>query len=305
MQQLFYVLNGSVSVCIYFINTVICVTPLLFFSVCKLIPIRPWQTLMSKTVDAIATLWIGINNLNQKIFSRTRFTLNASGELRKRDWYLVIANHQSWVDILTLQRVFNRKVPFLKFFLKQNLIFVPFLGLAWWGLDFPFMKRYSKSFLAKNPHLKGKDLETTKKACEKFRNSPVSIMNFVEGTRFSPKKLPQNSAFKRLLPPKSGGIAFVMSAMGERLNKLINVTIYYPGGIPSFWDFVCGKVKNVIVDVDTIEINQLKTSGIFNEGYFTDENQKQKFQQWLNQLWLQKEDKLLALEKEHESSCGH
>ncbi len=61
--------------------------------------------------------------------------------LHQRGWYLVSSNHQSWVDILVLQRIFHGRIPFLKFFLKQELIWVPVIGLAWWALDFPFMKR--------------------------------------------------------------------------------------------------------------------------------------------------------------------
>jgi 1-acyl-sn-glycerol-3-phosphate acyltransferase len=159
---------------------------------------------------------------------------------------LVVANHQSWVDILVLQKVLNRKVPFLKFFLKKDLIYVPVIGLCWWALDFPFMQRYSAAFLARHPHLKGKDVSTTRKACEKFRYKPVSVMNFLEGTRFTPEKHDkQQSPFSNLLKPKAGGISFVLNAMGEHLHKLLDVTIYYPKGAPSFWDYISGNVHNI------------------------------------------------------------
>ena len=213
-----------------------------------------------------------------------------------KDWYLVIANHQSWVDILVLQRVFNRKIPFLKFFLKQELIWVPFLGLAWWALDFPFMKRYSKSFLAKHPHLKGKDMETTKKACEKFQFKPVSIMNFVEGTRFTESKHKrQASPFTHLLKPKAGGVAFVLNAMGDQLHKLIDVTIDYPSGVPTYWDFVSGKVKDIRVNISVTPIKDLFENGVFNDNYFDDPEQRSRFQQWLNERWHSKDNLLDSL----------
>ena len=111
-------------------------------------------------------------------------------------------------------------VPFLKFFLKKELIWVPILGIAWWALDFPFMKRYSAAVLKKRPHLRGKDIEITRQACKKFKSLPVSIMNFVEGTRFTREKHDkQKSPFTHLLKPKAGGIGFVLSTMGEQLQQ--------------------------------------------------------------------------------------
>jgi 1-acyl-sn-glycerol-3-phosphate acyltransferase len=129
--------------------------------------------------------------------------------LEAKGHYLVLSNHQSWVDILILQKVFNRRIPFMRFFLKQQLIWVPMLGLAWWALDFPFMQRHTKSQLQKRPELAGQDIAATRKACEKFLGKPVSIMIFPEGTRFTPAKhAQQQSPFQHLLKPKSGGMAY-------------------------------------------------------------------------------------------------
>ncbi|MBU3021986.1 acyltransferase [Aestuariibacter sp. A3R04] len=291
-----YHLRGTLSVTGYFINTVFWFFPIFVLSLLKLLPISWWRRIVSYPLDACATMWISINRINQDIFSRTKMYVDGLASLEPSDWYLVIANHQSWVDILVLQRIFNRRIPFLKFFLKQELIWVPFLGLAWWALDFPFMRRYSKSFLAKNPHLKGKDMETTRKACEKFKSKPVSIMNFVEGTRFTPDKhARQASPFTHLLKPKAGGMAFVLSAMGDQLHKLIDVTIDYPNGVPSFWDFTCGKVKEVRVQVSVAPIKDIIEEGVFNDTYFSDPMQKARFQQWLNARWKVKDAQLNAM----------
>lgn len=303
MKSALYFLNGALSATLYFVNTVFWFVPIMLCSLIKLVPFRLLQQLMSLVADGCATNWISINYANQQVFSRVKFSVNIPESLSSQQWYLVISNHQSWVDILVLQRVFNRKIPFLKFFLKQNLIYVPFLGLVWWGLDFPFMKRYSKAFLKKHPHLQGKDLETTKIACEKFENKPVSVMNFVEGTRFNKEKLAsplnQSLALTKTLAPKSGGIAFVLNAMGERLTDLVDVTIYYPNGIPTYWDFVSGRVKEIVVDVETISIKHLFDQNIYSPSYFTNDEQKQVFQQYLNQLWQAKEKKLITLAQGH------
>ena len=228
---------GTISVIFYFLNTVVWATPILLLSVFKLIPIPQWRRFISYLLDACATAWIGVNNMNQRISGGTTWHVNGLEKLTRDDWYLVLANHQSWVDILVLQRVFNRKIPFLKFFLKKELIYVPILGLAWWALDFPFMRRYSKSFLAKNPHLKGKDMETTRKACEKFRSKPVSIMNFVEGTRFTKAKdAMQASPLNLLLKLK------VQSTSWKVLQDNLGVAVHRPLMIDAVVTPICGAI---------------------------------------------------------------
>ena len=111
--------------------------------------------------------------------------------------YLVFCNHQSGVDILAMQHVLNRRAPFGRYLLKQQLIWVPVLGVAWWALDMAFLRRYSSQELLKNPSLRGKDLENAARACEKLKHIPVSMMTFPEGTRFSKsKRESQNSPYQ-------------------------------------------------------------------------------------------------------------
>ncbi|WP_414828535.1 acyltransferase [Alteromonas sp. H39] len=296
LRSLGHQVVGILSVLIYFVNTVFWATQIFILSFFKLIPFAPWRKFISYLLDNCATAWIGVNNLNQRVTSNTTWHVQGLSELSPKDWYLVIANHQSWVDILVLQRVFNRRIPFLKFFLKKELIWVPILGIAWWALDFPFMRRYTKSFLAKNPHLKGKDMETTRAACEKFKHKPVSIMNFVEGTRFTHDKHErQASPFTHLLKPRAGGVAFVLTAMGNQLHKLIDVTIDYPAGVPSFWDFVSGKVKVIRVNISVTPIKDIVQGGFFSADYFDNPEQRARFQQWLNTRWEHKDNLLESM----------
>lgn len=287
-----------ISLTIYTINTIFWLIPIIVFSFCKaIIPLKFSQTIFSYLLDQMASNWIGVNTLIQKLFNKTQINVNGLEQLTMKEWYLVICNHQSWVDIVILQRIMHRKIPFLKFFLKKELIFVPFLGIAWWALDFPFMKRYSQSFIKKNPHLKGKDVETTRKACNKFKHKPVSIMNFIEGTRFTNEKHnKQNSPFQHLLKPKAGGIGFVLEAMGGNLHKIVNITIHYPEGIPTFSDFLGGQIKQVNVNV---EVSSIEDELIGN--YVSDRNFKIKFQKWVNQLWLDKDQKLIEFNNDNHS----
>jgi 1-acyl-sn-glycerol-3-phosphate acyltransferase len=259
-----------------------------------LVPVRAIRTLLSRVLILIAESWIAVNGFTFWLLTRIEWQVEGLEGLRYDGWYLVLSNHQSWVDIPVLQKTFNRRIPFLKFFLKQELIWVPVLGLAWWALDFPFMKRYSKEFLKKHPDMRGKDLETTRAACEKFRHVPVSVMNFVEGTRFNPaKREKQQSPFVHLLRPKAGGVAFVLNAMGDILQSIVDVTIVYPEGRPTFVDTLSGRLHKVRVFIRELPIPRDLLAG----DYENDPAYRERFQGWVTQLWGEKDamiERLLA-----------
>lgn len=264
-----------------------CTILLLVALIKVLIPVPFLRTMIDPILIKIAEGWVLCNSGWMKLTQGTQWDVQGLGELKYKGWYLVNANHQSWVDILVLQHVFNGKIPLLKFFLKKELIKVPIMGLCWWALDFPFMQRFSKAYLEKHPEMKGKDLETTRKACEKFSVIPTSVMNFLEGTRFTQKKYEkQQPPYRYLLKPKAGGIAFALNAMGDKFNSLLNITIVYPDGIPSFGDFLAGKVKRIIVRVEEEKIPAEFTEKDYNN----DPEFRAQFQQWTHQLWLEKDD---------------
>ena len=244
--------------------------------------VRKW---LSWLLIKIAESWVTFNSRLIDVVTPTKFVVTGLDSLKYEGWYLVISNHQSWVDIPVLQKTFNRKIPFLKFFLKDQLIWVPFLGLAWWALDFPFMKRYSKAFLEKNPQLKGKDVEATRKACERFKFQPVSVMNFVEGTRFTAAKhLRQASPFADLLKVKAGGIAFVLDAMGESMKSILDVTIVYSDHRPGLFDLFAGRIRHIHIDIVEREITPDMLGDYENDAEF-----RSSFQKWLNAVWEEKQ----------------
>lgn len=292
LHQTITIIKGLLSFLCYVINTVFFFCPIVFFAFFKLLPIASSRAFFSRLMDFFASSWIEVNGIIQAIFTRTQWEVTGDlNKLSKKGWYLVVANHQSWVDILVLQKVLNRHIPFLKFFLKKELIYVPVLGIAWWALDFPFMQRFTKAQIDKNPHLRGKDLETTKKACEKFKDNPVSVMNFIEGTRFTAHKhKKQNSEYQQLLTPKAGGVAFALQAMGEHLQEMVDVTIYYPQRTPSFWNYISGEVPRIVVDIQVREISAERIGD-----YQGDDDFRHSFKDWLHQLWLEKDKKLLKL----------
>ncbi len=274
-------------------NTLFWCTPVFSVAVLKrLWPSAPWGRACERILNGLAGGWIAVNNvILGRLNPVMRWDVEGIDGLDPEGWHLVVANHQSWVDILVLQRVFHRRIPFLKFFLKKELIWVPVLGLAWWALDFPFVHRYPKSILAKKPHLRGKDLEAARKACTGFRRIPVSIMNFVEGTRFTREKhRRQNSPYRHLLRPRSGGVSLVLSAMGERIDAILDVTIVYPGGAKSFWDLLCGRIPAVRVRVDSIPVAALRQAP-GEKGTA----EIRRLQEWINDRWAEKDRRIGAL----------
>lgn len=294
-------LTGLSVIFLLLFNTIILIGPLLLIALGKFVlPGKALKTASSRGVMWVAETWAEINKLIFAALLPVCWDIRGSADLRPSTSYLVFSNHQSWVDIPALVQAFNRKTPYFKFFLKQELIWVPFLGLAFWALDYPFMKRYSKAFLAKHPHMQGKDLEITKQACEKFKDLPVTVVNYLEGTRFTPaKQAQQGSPFQYLLKPKAGGVAFVLAALGEQLDKVLDVTLVYPGArIPGFWALISGQVDKVIVDIQTRELDPALWQG----DYENDPNFRQFVQNWVNTLWEDKDARIAQIRAELSTS---
>lgn len=275
------------------LNVVVHATPLLLLALLKVVvPMKSFRRTVSGWLVAIAESWIAVNSVLVRRLGGTKIHVDGLRDLRDDGKYLVLSNHQSWVDIPVLQSVFNRRIPFLRFFLKQQLIWVPLLGMAWWALDFPFMKRYSKEQLARRPDLRGKDVEATRRACEKFRDIPVSVMNFAEGTRFTPQKHDrQQSPFAHLLKPRAGGIALVMESMGSMLDGVVDVGIVYPQGRPTMSDLVCGRVCDVRVHVQTLPI----PAELIGGDYENDLAFRERVQEWINGVWTEKDASIDAM----------
>lgn len=300
MTLLKKILNNTQGVIVFgacTISTIFWVIPLSIFAVLKLlIPLAGFRRVMTRWIMTIGEIWVGFNAAVFRRVNSTQWDVRGLDGLEPDKWYLVIANHQTWIDIVALQTVFNRRIPFLKFFLKQELIWFPFLGLAWWGMDMPFMKRYSKSYLARNPHKKGKDFEATRRACEKFRYTPTSVINFIEGTRFTEqKKENRRSPFEHLLPPRAGGLALALDTMGSLFNEILDVTIVYPGGPPKFWAMCYGEFDRVVIDVSRRPVEPWILEG----DYVNDRDFRSRFHTWLTQIWHEKDQRIGAIQDEY------
>lgn len=288
-------LRGVIASALLVLNVLFWVPLLLAFAIVRLIlPFKAVRLRIDPVLVAIAEAWIAGNSGWMALTQRTTWDVAGIAGLDAQDWYLVNSNHQTWADIFVLQHLFNRRIPLLKFFIKQQLKWVPIMGLAWWALDFPFMRRHSEEFLKKHPEMRGKDQAATRKACEKFALIPTSVMNFLEGTRFTPAKhRRQQSPYRHLLKPKAGGIALALNAMGDKFRAILDVTIVYPDGAPNFWDFLCGRLRRVIVRVQSLPVPE----HLMHSDYGADPATREAFAKWVQQLWQDKDaqiERLLA-----------
>jgi 1-acyl-sn-glycerol-3-phosphate acyltransferase len=290
-------LRGATFITGLTVNTIIGFLPIVPLAIVKLLlPIPVLQRGITRALMAIGQNWISVNWFLMRFTGSVTLTTRGIENLRRNGWYLVMANHQTWVDIFVLQAAFNRRIPFLKFFIKQELIWFPMLGIAWWAMDMPFMKRFSASYLAANPHMKGKDLETTRRVCEKFRDTPTSVLNFIEGTRFSEeKRAARKSPYKHLLQPRAGGLAVALSSMGELFTSVVDVTLVYPSGAISFWAMCCGDHVDVVVDVRERPLDRWLVEG----NYESDREFRKRVHNWLAQIWTEKDEILEETRESH------
>lgn len=279
--------HGVIGLVAFALNTLFWAVPLFVVAIVKLlVPVPAVRRRLSLLLIEIGEGWVAVDSWMMRTIQRAPWRVTGLEGLRPDGTYLICCNHNSWVDIPILQRVFYKRIPFLRFFLKQELIWVPVLGLAWWALDFPFMKRYSQAYLAKHPDKRGVDLATTRKAVEKFRHAPTAILNFLEGTRFTPEKhREQESPYEHLLKPKAGGMAHALGAMGEQFDAILDVTIVYPDGPVELWGLLSGQLGRVVVHVEQRPIPR----EWLGADYAGDPAFRAAFQSWVGEVWGEKD----------------
>lgn len=243
------------------------------------------RAFVDRALNALALRWVRTNRWWMALAGRTRWDVQGLEGLQRDRWYLICCNHQSWVDILVLQAVFLDRAPMLKFFLKRELIYVPVIGLAWWALDFPFMRRQGGRESLEQ------DLAAARAACGHFRAVPTAVLNFVEGTRFSEaKRTGQHAPYRHLLKPKAAGLAMVLDTMGDLVDAVLDVTIVYPQGAPRFWDLLTGRVEAV-----TVRVARVEPDAIGFEGLADPTERFKATRRWLNARWSTKDGEIEAL----------
>lgn len=287
-----YALQGATALLFISLSTIILSLAMGVLAVFKRItPPGPVANAINRCLSFLGELWGSGNQFVLRFYRGMEWDIRLPENLDHEGRYLVLCNHQSWVDIMAMQFALNWRVPFLRFMLKQQLIWVPFLGLAWWSLDFPFLRRYSRQELLKNPALREKDLENAARACEKLRHIPVSMMSFPEGTRFTAaKQEQQKSRYRHLLMPRYGGIGQVLYSFGEALQTVLDITIFYPCGTPTFWQFISGQVPKICLHATLKPIDAHLRGVDFRQ----DPAAKRQLKTWLDELWAEKDQELEA-----------
>lgn len=285
--------RGIVAALLLGINTCFWCVPLFAVSLVKFaLPVKPVRAAADRLLNAIARGWIACNSGWMQLTQRTKWDVCGLDELESRAWYMVGCNHQSWADVFVLQHLLNHRIPLLKFVLKHQLIYVPVMGLAWWALDFPFMRRHSDAYLRRHPEKRFEDLEATRRSCERFALVPTSVMNFVEATRFTAAKhRAQHSPYRHLLKPKAGALAQALNVLGDRFRWFLDITIVYPHGAPSFWQFLCGGVPEIVLRVRRLPIPPEFRTG----DYASDPRFRKTVERWLQDLWREKDRQIAAL----------
>ncbi|CAM3890994.1 putative acyltransferase YihG [Vibrio aerogenes CECT 7868] len=271
------------------LNTAFCSVMICLTAVVKLVlPSKELKLYATKLANLMMWLWATLNLKILSLSNHVEWDIQGGETLHKDGWYLMISNHISWADIVVLCSVFKDKIPMPKFFLKYQLLYIPFIGMSCWALDMPFMRRYSRGYLIRHPEKRGQDLETTRRSCTKFKHIPTTVVNYVEGTRFTPDKKTNQPEYEFLLSPKSGGIAYTLAAMGALFENIIDVTLAYPDNLETpFKDMLMGKMKRIIVHIDILPVDEQVRGD-----YFNDKPYKRQFQKWLSNVWAQKDQRL-------------
>jgi 1-acyl-sn-glycerol-3-phosphate acyltransferase len=271
---------GLLATWVLLLNTLICGVMVFLLGLVKLcLPVRAVSVLLHQAYG----LWCKGNKLGLQI-GCGQLNIQVPEDVQSNGWYLLVSNHISWLDIVVLSAIDALPAP--KFFLKDELKYVPLIGTGAWAMGMPFMKRASKAQIAKNPKLKGMDVARTKHSCRNFKDHPTTVINFAEGTRFTPvKHAKQHSQFQYLLKPKAGGTAFALEVLAEQLDGLLNTTIIYESkGSHICRSFMLGQLCSVNVDVELVKISTLPLGN-----YQQDKAYRVCFQNYLNSLWQTKD----------------
>ena len=241
--------------------------------------------------------WLYGNHLTLRLF--TRAEVHVTGEIGEDESasQIIVSNHISWLDTLVIGEITRNRLPVPKFFLKHSLLYVPFVGIACWGLGMPFMRRYPPAYLLRHPELRNRDIETTRKICETFRDIPTTFVNFPEGTRFTEEKREKGGApYRNLLTPKPGSLALAIGSLNT-FSRIISVTLYYPDNKESpFKDMLFGRLGRIYISLREIPItDDLKGD------YTGDKQFKHSFQIRLRESWQEKDEILQRMKEQAES----
>ncbi len=291
MSSLLFAIKAALVLFLLALNTLFWLLPLLLLIPFKAaIPSPGWRNWCTLLMRRFGVRWAVSMNAIVDLFSPSEWDVEIPAQFDgSKGWYLLICNHQSWVDILVLIRLFVESLPFPVFFAKKELLRLPLFGQAMWGLDFPLVERHSREEVQRRPELRGRDLQTVRSACEKAKQMPTTFIVYPEGTRFTAEKhRSQGSPYRHLLTPRPGGTAVALTTLGDRLGGVLDVTIAYPEGRPGLIGALVGRTGPVIVRARLLEIPPELLDG----DYERDTRFRNRHKGWLDGIWREKDEVL-------------
>ncbi|MCF8130875.1 MAG: 1-acyl-sn-glycerol-3-phosphate acyltransferase [Deltaproteobacteria bacterium] len=278
--EIIFQIKGILSLSCILANIFFWLVPLVFLTFLKLlVPSENFQRLLSAPMALIYRLTVSLDDF--LLFRVMGISVEIEGRRKTypEKFYLITANHQSWSDIFVLQHVFNWRAPIPKFLVKKELIYLPVVNIICLAYDYPLLQRGSmRGGVSSEGHFE-RDTLSLEKAFARFIRFPATVINLVEGTRFTKEKAGrQSSPYENLLKPKTGGMAIIFSISGVKVRTLIDVTIVYDCERPTFWNFLCGKCGRVVVKVEEYESETLPANRDFDS-----------MAKWINGVWEKKD----------------
>ncbi|MCI6863078.1 acyltransferase [Anaerobiospirillum succiniciproducens] len=281
------------------IGTTLLSIPVLLMAFIKLIlPIRP----VLKVVDVVNQLAFKCFCLNNafliRLTNKADWDIQGFENIKINGSCIIISNHVTWADIVLLCHVYRGRIPITKFFLKQSLIWIPVIGQVCYAIGMPFLRRYSRAKILKNPKLKNKDVNATRKACKSLVNYPSSLVNFVEGTRFTEAKaVAQKTPYQNLMPPKATSLAVALGIIGNNIDCILNTTLVYPDNKPGtniFMSLLCGRLHKFAARVEVISKEEEIQEHLIGD-YLNDKQFKRNFNTKLRAIWQEKDESIAAI----------
>jgi 1-acyl-sn-glycerol-3-phosphate acyltransferase len=172
---------------------------------------------------------------------------------------ILTANHQQMPDITTIMAFARSKdrLGDLKWFVKKALQKVPGVG---WGMSF------INCLFVRRDWTRDRDRIASTFRTILDERIPLWLVTFSEGTRFTPEKLQQSRQVaerlgvtppRHVLLPRPKGFAASVRALRHHVDAVYDLTIGYPDGVPTLWQYICGQVPRIHLHVRRFPIGEL------------------------------------------------
>ncbi len=117
--------------------TIVCSVPIIIAGMVKLLlPVPGIWRKVSIFCNFMMYCWCAGLAALLRLNPHLQWDVEGLEGLSKKNWYLLICNHRSWADIVVLCVLFRKHIPMNKYFLKQQLARVPFIGFGVLGIRY-------------------------------------------------------------------------------------------------------------------------------------------------------------------------